>query len=345
MKRIEDIADRYSKALESIKDIRSELTDAVVKYLLINSSQFKKCTQLAISEHLGIPQSTIRRLLIELEEEWVLKSREVGQAKPYEVSQLGYAMDRGYVSFDKQEVIEVLRPREYAEEKPKPRSISASFMIGDRRGGKMVTRYLTPGGAAAADVFVGRLMGFLPESPIDKALKKAFTEEKTKNLRFMFPEYGLFSQIFSGPEWPWRMSFRPFRPGKEPNPEGIRKSIQNEFEGRRAEVHSKLSILAQMFEKDGYRGMLNKEPVYKYHWYSRGSDYPTDYRFRKEYVYGTTYSVRRGLDIGKELEIDKDNIEETRNLALALDMAMDEEYPGLEKGGPLLEWAREKERR
>ena len=75
------------------------MAGTVIRYLLLNSSGLKKCTELAISENLEVPRSTIMKVLSDLSEEPVLESQGFSTVKPYMIKSIGLAVDRGYVSF------------------------------------------------------------------------------------------------------------------------------------------------------------------------------------------------------------------------------------------------------
>ncbi len=331
--RLDKLAKRYTQALESMKDIKSELTDVVIKYLLVNSSDLSKCTQFALSEELSMPQSTIRRLLIELEEEGVLESKEVGQAKPYSVCQLGYAVDRGYISFTKKEVQEILQPKESTASKFTHFVVASG--VSDQNADKPCTRYLTPGAELMARTFLSRLMGYLDKDPTIQALDAAFTEEERKELRFMLPEQSLFSKILSGREgglWPTlQISIQEERP----SPQRAKELIQASFREHLESGTEVLEKLAEALEKEGYQGLTGREPTTKAAYMQRGDEYPIDYRFRKEYIYTATFVMRQGMKIGRKLGLSSATLGQIDALCENLDEAAEAEYAGIDEGGPI----------
>jgi len=342
LEKITDLAKRYAVAMESVKDVRSGITDAVIKYLLLNSATYEKCTQLAISEGLGLPLSTVRRLLMELEEDQVVKSREVGQAKPYSVAHLGYAMDRGYVSLDRAEIEEVLKPRELASEKD-PGYVSLTIQYGaeGERDGEKVTRYLTSGSRLAAEVLVGRLLGYLPARPVDQAMRSAFTPKELNDMRLLFPEAGLFSTLAAtGSLWPWSPTVVAFDKRSQASPQDVKKLVRETFKDKLLEALERLETLGRILEEDGYAGMATREPTFYYEHMLRGLEYPAEYRFRKEYIYATTFTIRQGLRIADTLGIDKELTKRIDELCRALDIAAELEYSGKKRDGPIEEWAR-----
>ena len=342
MEKITDLAKRYAVAMESVKDVRSGITDAVIKYLLLNSARYEKCTQLAISEELGVPLSTVRRLLMDLEEDQVVKSKEVGQAKPYSVAHLGYAMDRGYVSMNRAEIEEVLEPRELVRDKdPKDASVTIQYGAEGERDGEAITRYLTPGSRVAAEVLVGRLLGYLPARPVDQALNSAFTPKELNDMRLLFPESGLFSTLAStGSLWLWSPTSAAFNKKAQASPEDVKRLVKETFKDKLLEALDRLETLTGILEEDGYLGMVAREPTFYYEHILRGPEYPAEYRFRKEYIFATTFTIRQGLSIAGTLGIDKELIQRIEELCMDLDAAIELEYSGKKKDGPIQDWTR-----
>lgn len=342
VEKVADLARKYAEAMESMKDVRSEITDAVIKYLLLNSARYERCTQLAISEELGIPLSTVRRLLMDLEEDRVVKSREVGQAKPYSVAHLGYAMDRGYVSFNRKEIEEVLSPKEHVWEKPpKPISLTSAYLSDGNREGDKVSRYLTPGSKLAADVLIGRFIGYLPARPIDEAMRQAFSEEELNDMRLLFPESGLFSAFqSSGALWPWSPPSAHFERETEPSTRQVRELVRGTFKEKVIEALDRLEAFKALLEEAGWSGVAARETTHYYEKMLRGPEYPAEYRFRKEYVYGTTYTIRQGLRIAQTLDVEKELVQKVDELCSAINIATELEYSGVEEDGPIREWAK-----
>jgi hypothetical protein len=278
---------------------------------------------------------------MDLEEDQVVKSREVGQAKPYSVAHLGYAMDRGYVSVDRAEIEEILKPRELVTEKdPKDVSLTIHYGAEGERDGEKVTRYLTQGSSLAAEVLVGRLLGYLPARPVDQAMRSAFTPKELNDMRLLFPESGLFSTLTStGTIWPWSPTSAAFNKKARTSPEDVKRLMRETFRDKLLEALDRLETLARILEEDGYLGMVGREPTFYYEHILRGPEYPAEYRFRKEYVYATTFTIRQGLRIAGTLGIDKELVQRMDELCKALDIAAELEYSGKKQDGPIQEWA------
>jgi len=75
----------------------------VLKYLILNCTNLKVCTEFEMSKRLGIPRQRLRKLLGLLEWEEIIVSFEVGATKPYVVVDLGKAIREKYLSFTKEE--------------------------------------------------------------------------------------------------------------------------------------------------------------------------------------------------------------------------------------------------
>jgi len=97
----------------------------------------------------------------------------------------------------------------------------------------------------------------------------------------------------------------------------------------------KFKLIYRIFDLPGRR-----EPTFYYEHMLRGPEYPAEYRFRKEYIYATTFTIRQGLRIANTLGIDGELIRSMDELCKALDTAAELEYSGKRKDGPILEWTK-----
>jgi hypothetical protein len=85
---------------------------AVIKYIIANGHDWDKCTELAISEGLGIQRDVLRGVLDELVDLHVLQIRDAGNIKPFELYIIGAAFDYTRLSFTKGELNELLSVKE-----------------------------------------------------------------------------------------------------------------------------------------------------------------------------------------------------------------------------------------
>jgi len=333
MEDLRKLAEKYKSALESIKEVKSQLTSVVIKYLLLNSHQLKKCTELAISENLGIPRGVIRKVLLELSAEPVLRCVDLGTIKPYVVESIGYAIDRGYISFSRDELQEILSVKEPSEP---IRDLVADAAV---HGGR---RLLSPGAAKCYFTLVGRFYSYLPTAEINEKLRKAYTPKTLEELDLLLPELSAFSKVtrFHAMVSPWTLG-EPLLLGKDASSKEIRESIKRRWEQEIGYVLNRLETFAGYLEKYGYKGTIEKlgEPKIQID-YIGGPDYPPiiSKRLREEYIWATTMALRNGCKIAEKLGVEEKLIERALLLSEVLDEAVEKGYRGKEKEGPLEEW-------
>lgn len=125
--------------------------------------------------------------------------------------------------------------------------------------------------------------------------------------------------------------------------EEARATLVNAFEKRLEFTLNRLSVFARMLEEEGYNTISEKVPRY-------GVDGPykvvdgessTPIRFKKSYVWATTQALRQGCKIAQKLKIPSKNlIQKAIELSDILDKAMEKEYKGQKKDGPIEDWYR-----
>lgn len=330
------LGEKYKLALESIKEVKSQLSSVIIRYLLLNSSELKKCTELAISDNLGISRGTVRRVLSDLTppNEPVLECQDLGTIKPYAVASIGYAIDKGHVSFSKNELQEVLS----IKESPTPVSELAAdtSVFGGRR-------YLTPGAAKCYDTFAGRFYSYLPAAEINSKLRKAYPPEKQEELELLLPELSTFNSAtgIHAIVPSWSSSELTFL-GNEATPKEIQEGVKRRWEREIGYVLSRLEAFASYLEELGYRGTVEKfgRPKVQID-HIDGPDFPTENsELKREYLWTTTMALRNGCKIAEKLGVERTLLKRAMHLSDLLDKAVEKEYAGKEKGGTLEEWYR-----
>ena len=131
VERLRDIGEEYARLESRLRELKRRLYDVIIKYLIANSAFRDKCTELGISENLGLKRSVVRRVLKELVDAHILYYVEIGRSKPYSILSIGSALDRGYVSFTKREIQELLAVKEIKKEVLR----NVSFEVGVRELG------------------------------------------------------------------------------------------------------------------------------------------------------------------------------------------------------------------
>ena len=338
MEDMKRLTEKYRSALESIKEVRKQLSSVIIKYLLLNSYDFKKCTELAISENLGIPRGTVRRALSDLSppNEPVLECHDLGTIKPYAVVSIGYAIDRGHVSFTRRELQEILS----IKESPKPFPLAADTSV---RGGR---RYLTPGAAKCYSTFVARFYSYLPAAEVNKKIGEAYKPEKIEELELLLPELSAFSKAigYHAIVQPWSSSDLIFL-GRDASPEDIRGEVKKRWEREIRFVLNRLETFANSLEDFGYEGTVEKFgiPEVQIDWIGGPEHPPADRTLEKEYLWATTMALRNGSKIAEKLDVEQDLLDRAIRLSNVLDRAVEDGYEGNEKAGPLEVWAKDQQ--
>ncbi len=340
MEDLKKLAEKYTSALESIKEVKSQLMGVVIKYLLLNSSKPKKCTELAMSEQLGIPRSTIRKVLRDLSEEPVLKTQDFGTVKPYMVKSIGYAVDRNYVTFTRNELRKILEIRETS--KMPVEGLAVDTGISEKIKGKPITRYLTLGAAKCYSTFVGRFYSYLPIAELEEKFRKAYEPKTYQELKLLMPEQSAFSKAKGFPAvLPLWSSSELTLLKPEASPEDIKNMVKGKWEQEIEHVLNRLESFASYLEENGYQGTVEKlgKPKYQIDHYEHEAIFPPiDWRFRKEYLWATTLALRNGCKVAEKLGVDKKLVERVLMLSDILDAAVEKEYRGRKKEGSLEDW-------
>lgn len=333
MEDMKRLAEKYRSAIESIREVKSQLSSVIIKYLLLNSVDLKKCTELAISENLGIPRGTVRRVLFELSppNEPVLECHDLGTIKPYAVVSIGYAIDRGHVSFTRKELQEILS----IKESPKPFPLAADTSV---RGGR---RYLTPGAAKCYSTFVARFYSYLPAAGVYKKISEAYSPEKIEKLELLLPELSAFSKAigYHAIVQPWSSSDLIFL-GRDASPEDIRGEVKKRWEREIRFVLNRLETFANSLEDTGYKGTIEEfgVPKVQIDWIGGPEHPPADRTLKKEYLWATTMALRNGCKIGEKLGVDPNLLKRATRLSNILDEAVEKEYRGEDVNGALETW-------
>jgi hypothetical protein len=339
LENIKRVAEKYASAMEALEGVRRELSDAIIKYIIANSYRPKTCTESAIVEALGIPRSTIRRVLADLtEEEPVLKIEDYGTIKPYSLEGIGYAIDRNYVSFKRIEIKELLGAKETSERiKGEPTFGYPQIQMG-LPAGKFIVRYRGPAADKCLERLIQRFYGYMAAN-IDVKIKKAFGEQTVRELSLLAPEMSAFEKIVTPTSFLGLLLAKDLISiDSESSIEEIRNSLKDTIEEQLHFVLGRLEGFVRLLEDKGYEGTLDhlKDHVPAEEHYV-GNYPPFDYRFRNEYLWAATLALREGCIVAEKIGGDANLLRRLRKLADALDMAVEENYQGKEKEGLSLE--------
>jgi hypothetical protein len=341
LENIRKVAEKYASAMEALEDVRRELSDAIIKYIIANSYRPKICTESAIVEALGIPRSTIRRILADLAEEPVLKIEDYGTIKPYSLEGIGYAIDRNYVSFNRKEVKELLGAKEIPERVKGEPTLGHPQVQMDLPDGRTRVRYRGPAADLCLERLIQRFYGYMATN-IGEKLRMAYDEQTSRELSLLAPEMQAFKKTvtphtlvsFLGGV----LSKELMEIGPEGNIEEIKGLLRAAMEAQLQFIQKRLESFAKLLEEKGYGGTLEhfKDHIPSEERYM-GSYPPFDYRFRNEYLWATTLALREGCIVAEKIGVDPKLLQRLRKLTDALDIAVEENYQGKEKEGLSLE--------
>ncbi|MEM3523277.1 MAG: hypothetical protein QXU11_09005 [Thermoproteota archaeon] len=332
-------ARRYAEALESIKQAKEMLKNIIIKYIIANSD-LSKCTELAISESLGLPRSIVRSALLELVEEGVLDVREIGNVKPYILNEMGVGISLDWLklNFTREEVNELLAAKE-AEE---PHGMM--WMTWGTSGvvnGRNIIRYRGYAADICLKTLVRRFLSYTDE--IGEKLRKAFDEQTLTELTLLFPEIGSFEKLMETPIFPATWVTKELqRIDKKHSAEDVKRILVESYERSLKDIIKKFKIIASILEEKGYEGLHEffggKKPIYIDYKVREGRE--PEYRFRDEYIWAATLALKEGCKIGEKIGADPSLLKEARMLADALDLALEKKYRGVRlEGLDLIDWA------
>jgi len=341
LSKIGSAVEKYASAVKALEEVKGELSDAVIKYIIANSYLPKTCTESAIVEALGIPRSIIRRVLVDLTEEPVLRIEDYGTIKPYSLEGIGYAIDRNYVSFGREEIKELLGAKEMPKRITDQPTIGYPQIQRNLPNGKVVVRYRGPAANICLERLTGRFSGYMGTN-IDAKLSDAFGEETINDLQLLCPEIMAFGKTGGVPSLLGSLLSKELIDIDPESPPGeVRRSLIAAIEGQLQFVSRKLEAFARLLEEKGYEGTIEqfKDHIPGEERYV-GEDYPPfDYRFRNEYLWATTLALREGCAVAEKMGADAKLLKGLRKLADSLDLAFEHKYKGKEKEGlSLAEW-------
>lgn len=339
MFKIGHTAEKYASAVKALDEVKGELSDAIIKYVIANSYLPKKCTESAIVEALGIPRSIIRRVLADLTEEPVLRIEDYGTIKPYSLEGIGYAIDRNYVSFGRAEIKELLGAKEMPKRLTDQPTVGFPQIQWDLPDGRVVVRYRGPAADKCLERLIQRFYGYMGAN-IDAKLKAAFGEETTRDLQLLIPEIDAFVKTVTVPTFLGTLlSKELIDVDPQSLAEEIRRSLIAAIEGQLQFVSRRLEVFARLLEEKGYEGTLEqfKDHIPSEERYMGDGLPPFDYRFRNEYVWATTLALREGCTVAEKIGADSKLLKGLKRLADSLDNALEHKYQGKEREGLSLE--------
>jgi len=348
LEKYKEVAHRYVKAMESLREARRELAEIIIKYLIANSAELSKCTELAISKNLGLPRSIVRSILSELVDKHILEVKGMGNVKPYTFTKVGIgaALDWMDLSFTREEINELLRAKETEK---LTGCICASPLVSKKVNDKPVARYRGCDADLCLDTLVKRFLECVgnDSKKMSEKIKTAFGEDVLRELELLLPELKAFEKLIYdlwipgipfGLEW----AFRGIIGKLDRLPvEDIKRAVVSEYEKALKSILNRLKKFASLLEELGYEGLHKHFEGKKYVYYKLEGveEGKPKFRFHDAYLWATTLALREGCVVGEKLGVDPNLINEARSLADALDLALERKYRGVKvEGLRLIEW-------
>jgi len=332
---------QYVRAIESMRQARKGLSEVVIKYVIANGVDLARCTELAISENLGLPRSTTRSVLLDLVEEGVLKCNESGNTKPYVISEsgIGIALDWLDLTFTKEEVHELLSAKQTEGLKG---LLAGSPLVFEEIEGKKVARYRGLATAQCLGTLTGRFIEYV-EVGFEEKLREAFGQDLLKELRLLSPELSSFEVLVTPSPVIGAWATGGLQELEdEVSAKDIKKAVVQSYERSLSSVVRRLRRFASLLEEEGYERLhdrlSSKTPSRDVMF--KGSSIPR-FRFHDEFLWATTLALREGCEVGEKMGVERAILDEARSLADALDLALERKYKGArEESGNLAVWSR-----
>ncbi len=333
MREAKELAQEYSRAMDITRRVEEELAGVLIKYIVGNSFEPKKCTETAMAESLEIPKSMIRRVLTRLSEEFIVRTEDWGTVKPYQVWTFGAALDKGYVTLGRKEMSEMLAVGEMGESPMGPSKGAPS--VWTQKDGKRVVRFLGPDQRRVYRTLMDRFFWYVPRTGFEKVFKEAFPKDFLAKLESLAPEQSLLEDVSRLPETSdtlWYVSNYTIDVGfwekqsAEADPTEMKNLAQHTVWTKIMFALQRLKVLESLMrEKGSYakaEGELSSRegcPVDRV----EGEDgkLQGEERFRKEYLFATTLALREGCKFARALGVEEPALKEAEELCEFLDQA------------------------
>jgi len=288
------LAEEYERTLGRLKEIRGHLADHVIKALIKGALGPGDCTELAVSQRLGMPRSTVRKVMQELASEGILEVEDLVIFKPYKVKSLVEALEKGYVFFTRKEFEEIFSVGEIGSES------SSGFwgepFVGDEVRGKLVQRYLSPSQRSSIRGLLRRFHEFGREDTLWKRLAESYGEDELKEIWLMYPEQVVLNEAIESYR---RLSTEwiPIIGEMEPpdlTPDQAREIFSKTVARKLSSALKMAEGFAKDAEKEGYQQLTERLSKEK------------NKTFPKESVWAVALSLRYGSELGRKAGVPED---------------------------------------
>jgi len=308
-----DLAEEYEKAQQKLKEVRGLLSDRIIKHLIGRSVGPGASTEVGVSQILGMPRTTVRNVMQDLISEDVLyqePTRSRPTFKPYSVKSVLTALEKGYVSFTKEEFEDLFRVMEKGEDTGYG-SWGMPF-IGDVIDGKHINRFLTASLRNSLKELMTRFREFRKEESVSDLLRRFYGEDRHREIMLMFPEHEILNDMVEPGEG-LLARWIPFQEARSntatPEETGnlLRKGIE-------AKLKTALSTAQEFIDEVGPEGF----PSFKERFEEQ-----TGKSFPKEAVWGYTSALRQAGHLGREVGVSEGLLMELEGALSKLDSMVD----------------------
>jgi len=317
------LAEEYERTLGRLKEIRGQLADHVIKALIKGALGPGDCTELAVSQRLGMPRSTVRKVMQELASEGILEVEDLGIFKPYKVKSLVEAIEKGYVSFTKGEFEELFSVGEIGLEGRS--GLWGNPFVGDEVRGKLVQRFLSPSQRSSIRGLLRRFHEFEREDLLWKRLVESYGEDELKEIWLMFPEQVVVNDAIESYR---RLSsdWIPIIGEMEPpdlTPDQAREILSKTVGTKLSSALKMAERFAKSAEKEGYQQLAEKLSKEK------------DKTLLKESVWAFALSLRYGSKLGKKVGVSEDLANRLDEMSCRLESLIENQGKAMKGKRPL----------
>ncbi len=309
MSEVDDLAREYEKAQQKLREIRRLLTDRIIKHLIGRSVGPGACTEVGVSRILGMPRTTVRNVMQDLISEGVLyqePTRSRPAFKPYTVKSVVCAMEKGYVSFTKEEFDRLFAVMEKGEDDGYG-SWGMPF-VGGEVNGKPIYRFLTGSLRNSLRDLTTRFREFEVKVSVSDLLGQAYGEEDQRRIVLMCPEYELLNDLVKT-DWFPLGSWIPYE-DLEPSPSKPEEAKKLLCEGIESKLRLAMACARRFLDISGKEGFAQYAERFAQ---ERGKGFPM------ECVWAYAISLRHAARLGKAVGISDDIVDQCEKMACELD--------------------------
>ncbi len=321
MERARAVADRYSKAVKEIEAIKKELHTVILEFLVENGVYIKRCTETGLSQNLGLPRSSVRAALKELEEEGIITPMDWVGTRPYTIDSRGFlaAAEKGLLELSKERIERILSTKDTMDlqdyDPKEPLVFHFGLGYGTTDDGRTKTKYLTPTEVHIVQGFVSVFHEVFPKTKEEETYLEA-----TKKLRMIEGKYLPQIKVFD--ELTERIGWEQGKTADQMSQAYIAKR-----EIGLSMITSKLGLFSEVIQEKGDEEAIRALPNQMT--YPEGGGMGKDKKNKagftqyKETAWAVITMVRNSLPMLKELGVSVEAIEEFERVSARLESLLE----------------------